>query len=100
MIRLFVVAEPRIPLKDWEVSLLQDIYKYWPRPGIDPQWIKPAKNMNDETIHEIYESYYCKMCLNVGIQDGNAQNFAKILCTGILKGSQNYNAAPSPTPPS
>ena len=53
MIRLFVVAEPRIPLKDWEVSLLQDIYKYWPRPGIDPHWIKPAKNMNDETAGRI-----------------------------------------------
>ena len=53
MLRTFIFAEPRTPLKEWEVSLLQDIYDYWPRPGIDPHWTKPAKNMNDETADRI-----------------------------------------------
>ena len=53
MLRTFIFAEPRTPLKEWELSLLQDIYVYWPRPEIDPQWTKPAKNMTDETAERI-----------------------------------------------
>ena len=55
MLRTFIFAEPRTPLKDWEVSLLQDIYVYWPRPGIDSFYPKPAKNMNDETAERIVD---------------------------------------------
>jgi len=53
MLRTFIFAEPRIPLKEWEVSLLRDIYDYWPRSEIDFHCTKPAKNMNDETAERI-----------------------------------------------
>ena len=55
MIRLFVVAEPRKskPLETWEKKLLRDMYVYWPRPGLDPHYTKPAKNLNDEASERI-----------------------------------------------